>query len=150
MPDTREIVTTRVFDAPRDFVFRLWTGQEHIERWWGPNGFRVTTSEMNVRPGGVWRFVMHGPDGTNYHNKIVYDELESPERLVYTHSGGSKFQTIVTFAEKGSKTEITVRLVFGSAAERDDTIKKYNAVEGLNETLERLAQYVTANAQTRR
>ena len=59
----REIVATRIFDAPRELVWKVWTEQEHIGQWWGPKGFTTTTYSMDVRPGGVWRFVMHGPDG---------------------------------------------------------------------------------------
>ena len=145
----REIRAARVLDVPRDLVFRFWTEKEHIERWWAPSGYTVSTSEMNVRSGGVWRFVVHGPDDTNYHNKIVYDDIARPERLVYTHTGGTKFQATVTFVRHGSKTRVSVRLVFESAAERQETVRKYNAVAGLNETLDRLAQYA-AGTHTRR
>jgi uncharacterized protein YndB with AHSA1/START domain len=62
----RENVTTRVFDAPRELVFRAWTNPKHESQWWGPNGFTNTIHEMDVRPGSVWRFVMHGPDGVDY------------------------------------------------------------------------------------
>jgi uncharacterized protein YndB with AHSA1/START domain len=77
----REIVTTRVFDAPREMVFDAWTDPKHIGQWWGPIGFTTTTHEMDVRPGGVWRFTMHGPDGRDYKNRIVYTEIVRPERL---------------------------------------------------------------------
>jgi uncharacterized protein YndB with AHSA1/START domain len=70
----REIVVTRVFDAPRAFVFKLWTDPKHVAQWWGPNGFIITSHEMNVRPGGVCRFVMYGPNGVDYQNRVVYRE----------------------------------------------------------------------------
>ncbi len=70
----REIVATRVFDAPRELVFQVWTDAKHVSNWWGPRGFTTTTYEMDVRPGGVWRHVMHGPDGTDYPNEIVFVE----------------------------------------------------------------------------
>src|SRR5262245_65569471 len=79
----REIVTTRLVDAPPDRVFDAWTDPEQIVQWWGPRGFTTTTSTMEARPGGVWRFVMHGPDGRDYQNKITYFEVVRPERLVY-------------------------------------------------------------------
>ena len=69
----RSIVTTRLVDAPRDLVFEAWSDVEHLKHWWGPNGFTTTTSEFDFRPGGVWRFVMHGPDGTDYPNLIVFE-----------------------------------------------------------------------------
>src|SRR5258705_101160 len=83
----REMLITRLFDAPRELVFGAWTDPERIANWWGPTGFTTTTSAMDVRPGGVWRFVMHGPDGRDYQNKIVYMEVVPPERLVYRHAG---------------------------------------------------------------
>ncbi len=83
----RSIVVTRVFDAPRNLVFDAWTDSRHVGNWYGPRGFTLTTYEMDVRPGGVWRFTMHGPDGVDYPNKITYIEIVKPERLVYDHGG---------------------------------------------------------------
>ena len=80
----REIAAVRVFDAPRDLVWKVWTEPEHIAQWWGPKGFTTTTHKMEVKPGGVWRFVMHGPE-RDYQNKITYLEVVKPERLVYDH-----------------------------------------------------------------
>src|SRR5688572_30826396 len=102
----REISATRVFDAPRDLVWKAWTDPKHIAQWWGPNGFTNTISEMDVKPGGVWRFVMHGPDGTDYRNEIVYLEVVKPERLVYDHGPSPKFRVTVTFAAEGNKTRL--------------------------------------------
>jgi uncharacterized protein YndB with AHSA1/START domain len=65
------IIATRVFDAPRELVFALWTDPEHLAQWWGPNGFTTTTHTFDMRPGGAWRFVMHGPDGRDYQNRIT-------------------------------------------------------------------------------
>ena len=80
----REIIATRVFDAPRELVFKMWTDPKHVGRWWGPRGFTTTIHEMDVKPGGIWRLTMHGPDGRDYKNKVVFLEVEEPERLVYT------------------------------------------------------------------
>src|SRR5687767_15596482 len=102
----REIVGSRVFDAPRELVFKMWTDPKHVPNWWGPNGFLITTYEMDVRPGGAWRFVMHGPDGTDYYNKIVYREVVAPERLAYSHVSGPLFDVVVTFEEQGLKTRV--------------------------------------------
>src|SRR5258706_2724536 len=76
-----------VFDAPRELVWKVWTEPEHIGMWWGPDGFTTTTHKMEVKAGGVWRFVMHGPDGRDYQNKITFIEVVKPERLVYKHGG---------------------------------------------------------------
>jgi len=146
-PGRQEIVMTCVFDAPRELVFRAWTDPKDIDRWWGPDGFTTTTNEMDVRPGGVWRFVMHGPDGVDYPNRIVYEEIVRPERLVYTHDSDqdddpARFQVTVTFAEAVGKTHLTVRMTFASAAERDRVVREFRAIEGGQQTLERLAQYL--------
>src|SRR5262245_20518597 len=78
----REMVISRVVDAPRDVVWQAWTQPQHIGAWWGPDGFHTTIHGMNVTVGGMWRFIMHGPDGTDYPNRIVYREIVEPERLV--------------------------------------------------------------------
>jgi uncharacterized protein YndB with AHSA1/START domain len=139
----REIVMTRVFDAPRAMVYRTWIEARHLVHWWGPDGFTTTVHEMDVRPGGVWRYVMHGPDGVDYENEVVYDEIDEPELLVFTHTGtAAPHRTKVTYAEIGDKTEVTVRMVFPSAAELKRVVETYGAVEGLKQTLGRLAEYV--------
>lgn len=139
----REISATRVFDAPRELVFSLWTEPKHIERWWGPRGFTTTTQEMDFRPGGVWRHVMHGPDGRDYPNKIVYREIVRPERIVYSQP---PFESTVTFREENGLTRVSVRMLFASAEVRDKTEKEFGAVEGLQQTLSRLEEEVSKMA----
>jgi uncharacterized protein YndB with AHSA1/START domain len=144
----REVIFTRIFDAPRELVWTAWSDPKHIARWWGPNGFTTTTYSMDFKPGGVWRFVMHGPDGTDYENKIVYLEIVKPERLVFKHSGGeddtesASHQTTVTFAAEGNKTKLTMRMLFASAEELKRVVETYGAIEGGKQTLGRLAEYV--------
>jgi uncharacterized protein YndB with AHSA1/START domain len=142
----REIVTTRVVDVPREQVFEAWTDPKHVAQWWGPNGFTNTIQEMDVRPGGVWRLVMHGPDGIDYKNKSIFDEIVKPERLVYSHVSGPVFRMTVTFDEQDGKTTVTMRMRFETAAERDKAVKVFEAVEGAKQTLARLEQHM---AQTR-
>ena len=144
--DARAIVTTRVFNAPRELVFAAWTDPKHLAQWWGPNGFTTTTSAFDMRPGGVWRFVMHGPDGRDYQNRITFDEILRPERLVYRHGDDAEpaqFHVTVTFEDVGGKTMLTMRAVFPTAAARDLVVKEYGAAEGAQQTLARLADYVT-------
>ena len=142
----REIVITRVFDAPRERVFDAFTDREHVGRWWGPTGFTTTTHEKDVRPGGVWRFIMHGPDGVDYPNRISYIEVARPERLVYDHgddSGGEpKFHVTITFADEGGRTRLTMRSLFPTAAARDFVVREFKAIEGGNQTLGRLAEHL--------
>jgi uncharacterized protein YndB with AHSA1/START domain len=97
---------------------------------------------MDVRPGGVWQFVMHGPDGVDYKNKSIFEEIVKPERLVYTHVSGPTFRATATFDEQGGKTTVTMRMLFDTAAERDRTVNVFGAVEGAKQTLGRLAEHV--------
>jgi uncharacterized protein YndB with AHSA1/START domain len=145
--DPRSLVATRIYDAPRDLVFSAWTNPRHLAQWWGPDGFTTTTSAFDMRPGGVWRFVMHGPDGRDYENRITFIEIVRPERLVYEHGGGDdvepvQFRTTVTFEDVGGKTRLTMRGVFPSAAERDRVIATYGADKGMVQTMARLAEYL--------
>ena len=86
----REIVVSRVFDAPRELVWEAWTNPKHVANWWGPTGFSTTIEKMDVRPGGEWKHVMHGPDGTDYPNHSVFIEVVKPERIVYSHAAASR------------------------------------------------------------
>jgi len=138
----REIVATRVLNAPRELVFKVWTDPEHIMHWWGPNGFTNTIHEMDVRPGGVWRFIMHGPDGVDYDNKNIYNEVVKPERLEYDHVSSPRHHVTVTFEDRGGKTKLTMQMLFDTSEELNRTIEKFGAVEGLNETLGRLTEYL--------
>ena len=145
----RELVIARVFDAPRELLFDAWTERRHLERWWGPHGFRTTTHEIDVRPGGVWRFTMHGPDGTDFGNTIVFLEIVRPERLVYRHSGEGptadvRFDVTITFEAQGDKTLLTMRSIFESADAKQLVVDKYGAVEGGRQHLARLAEFVAA------
>jgi uncharacterized protein YndB with AHSA1/START domain len=124
----REIVISRVFDAPRELVFDAWTNPERVGKWWGPKGFTTTTHSIDIRPGGEWLFVMHGPDGKDYDNQIVYDDIVKPDRIVYRHLPTPRFQSTVTFTEHGGKTKVTMRTVFESPEIRNN-VAKY-AVEG--------------------
>ncbi|MDQ0859854.1 SRPBCC domain-containing protein [Bacillus sp. V2I10] len=81
----REIVITRVFDAPRDLVFDAWTKEEHLSKWWGPRGFTTTFQKFDMKPGGTWQFIMHGPDGFDYPNTNVFVEVVKPERSFLPH-----------------------------------------------------------------
>ena len=147
--DPRAIVGMREFDAPRDLVFAAFTDPKHLSQWWGPNGFSTTTLSFDLRPGGVWRFVMHGPDGRDYQSRITYEEVVRPERIVYRHDGGEdvepvQFRQTITFEDLGQRTRIVWRGDFPSAAERDRVVKEHGADKGLMETLARLAEFVAA------
>ena len=148
----REIVTSRVFDAPRELVFQAWTKPEHIVNWWGPKGFSTKIFSMDVRPGGVWRLVMRGPDGRDYHNHIVFLEVVEPERLVFKHEPDAdcepvNFQTTVLFDAVGTQTKVTMTQLFPAAEIRNLVIEKYGALEGAQQTFQRLADLLATMAQ---
>jgi uncharacterized protein YndB with AHSA1/START domain len=143
--EDRELIVTRIFHTPRSLVYKAWTDPKHLLYWWGPQGFTITNKEIDIKPGGVWRYIMHGPDGVDYDNQINYIEVVSPERIVYVHGdGGSEddeqFHVTVTFVELDNKTELTMRSLFKSAAVLEKVIKEYGAIEGAKSTLDRLEQ----------
>ena len=136
----REIIITRIINAPQALVFHVWTDPKHIDKWWGPKGFTNTTYEIDIRPGGVWRYMMHGPDGVDYPNRMIFKEVTRPERLVYDHDSDidndpEKFEATVTFEKQGDKTKLTLRTVFSTAEKRKMVIEKYHAIEGGNQTI---------------
>jgi uncharacterized protein YndB with AHSA1/START domain len=146
----REIVISRLINAPRELVFEVWTKKEHLEKWWGPNGFSTTTKEFDFRPGGNWIHTMHGPDGTDFPNEVYYEIIVPPERIEYAHGGGddvgvndAQFHATVTFDDEGGKTRITMKSVFQTAKQRNHVVEKYGAIEGGKQHLANLEDYVT-------
>ena len=123
----RKLVITRVFDAPRETVFRAWTEPARLVRWWGPKDFTIPEYKMDVRPGGAWRTVMRSPRGERHSVQGVFREIVAPERLVFTWAwedehGKPGHETIVAveFRARGDKTELTLtHSVFESAKSRD-------------------------------
>lgn len=138
----RQIVINRLIDAPRELVFKVWTSPEHVVNWWGPNGFTTTMQTMDVRPGGTWEFIMHGPDGTDFKNRYAYGDVEPPSRLTYRHLTGPIFTSEVLFDDRDGQTNVTMTLTFDEAKIRDHVIEQYGAVEGGNQTLGRLEEYL--------
>lgn len=142
---TREIVTTRIFNASPERVFATWASAEHLGRWWGPTGFTTTTHAFDFRPGGSWVFTMHGPDGVDYPNRIEYEAIVPGQRIEYSHHGDfeggpARFRTTVTLEPVGDRTSLTMRATFPTAAARAMVVEKYGAVEGARQTLARLAE----------
>jgi uncharacterized protein YndB with AHSA1/START domain len=146
--DPRAIIGSRLFEAPRELVFAAFTDPKHLAQWWGPDGFTTTTHGFDFRPGGVWRFVMHGPDGRDYQNRVTFDEIKRPELLAYRHGGGDgvepvQFSQRLTFEDiGGGQTRLTWHGTFPSPEERTRVIKEYGADKGLSQTMARLAGYV--------
>lgn len=143
-PHDRELLLQRTYDAPLELVWSAWTDAALLDRWWGPRGFRNETSAMDFRVGGVWRFLMHEPDGKVWKNWICYDEISPLSRLAYAHGGESdepEFHVVITFERQGAATWVTMRSVFPTAAALAE-LKKSGAVEGGQQTLERLSQWL--------
>ena len=147
MADTiadREIVVTRLFDAPRDLVFAAWVERERAEKWWVAPG--TTTHEWNAKPGGIWRYSQPGPDGAVYPFKITFIEIARPTRLVYdfetdAENAPDPVRTSVTFEEQDGRTRITLQLAFATAAAHDEAVQ-YGAVGGAQLALKSLADYL--------
>jgi uncharacterized protein YndB with AHSA1/START domain len=147
MADTtaeREIVVTRLFDAPRELVFAAFTEREHAVNWWVPSG--TTIHEYNGQPGGIWRYSMPGPDGAQYPFKIQFIQIDKPTRLVYDYGVDGEdapepVRTNVTFAEENGKTRVTLQLMFATAAAREEAAQ-YGAAAGAQQALGSLADYL--------
>jgi uncharacterized protein YndB with AHSA1/START domain len=141
----RQLIVTRVIDAPRPLVFKAWIEPEHVARWWGPQGFTTTFCDMDIRPGGNFRCCMRSPEGTDHWKRGVYREIVAPERIVFTFAWedaagnpGHELLTTVSFAEHGTKTKLTLhQAVF-------ETVETCNGhLRGWTSCLERFAEYMT-------
>jgi uncharacterized protein YndB with AHSA1/START domain len=113
----RASITSRLIDAPRERVFRALSDPTRLARWWGPNGFRSTFDQFELRPGGTWRFVMHGPDGTDYPNESRFLEVEPPSRVVFEHVSAHHFMMTLTFEACGRQTRVGWHQEFDTAAD---------------------------------
>jgi uncharacterized protein YndB with AHSA1/START domain len=132
-----EIISTRVFDASPDQLFQAWTDPAILALWWGPKDFKNTFEVFEPRSGGDWKFVMHGPDGTDYKNESVFRELERPSRIVLDHISSPRFQVVATFVAQADKTKLTFRMIFETAEMRDRV--KGIVVNANEENFDRLA-----------
>ena len=145
LPSDREIVLTRVFDAPRRLVFQALTSCEHLKHWWGPRRYALASCKMDFRPGGAYRIVQRGADGTEFGFRGEYREIVSPERIVQTFEfegmpGHVSVETL-TLGEQDGKTTYTSTSVFDSVEDRDGMLQS-GMEEGAAETMDRLAEYV--------
>lgn len=143
MDDTYTLVTTRDIDAPVGQVWAAWTDPEKIARWWGPAGFHSTVEELDVREGGRFKVVMHGPDGTDYPNLYLFDRVTEHRQLVYTNVGSEQFglapfQSIVDMERMGDRTRIVLKARFSSEEDKRKHVEEFHAIEGSRQLLERL------------
>lgn len=146
-----ELIVERVFDAPRELVWKAWTEPERLAHWWGPRGWATTTYEMDVKPGGVWFYCMRGPEGMESWCKTHYQEIVEPERLVYLDTfsdpqgnlaeGMPHILITTEFTEHSGKTKVTSYTKLASVEDLD-TLLKMGVKKGLIETWDRLAEYL--------
>ena len=142
-PSDREIVMTRTFDAPRELVFEAMTRPEHMKEWWGPHGFTLPVCEIDLRPGGAYRFVSADAEGTEYAFRGEYREIVPPEKIVWTFEfegmpGNVSVETM-TLTEENGQTTVTSTSVFDSVEQRDGMLES-GMETGAAETYDRLAE----------
>ncbi|UKN01207.1 SRPBCC domain-containing protein [Paracrocinitomix mangrovi] len=145
--EDNEITYTRLFNAPIHLVWEAWSKVELREKWFGPNGFTITTFQHQFSQGGIWKFTMHGPDGTDFPNKIEFVKINEPTLIMYKHvddedTEAISFQVEVKLKEMNDSTELTMRHIFRSAEELRRVAEEYGAIEGGQQTLARLADLI--------
>lgn len=142
-----EIYITRTYDAPVAVVWDAWTDPQQVSQWWGPRGFTLTHHSKELRPGGIWHYTMHGPDGVDYPNKTLYHEVEEHRKLVYDHGGNDEqaplFRVTVLFSEVDGQTLMEMTMALPTAEEAEAT-RKFIKQAGGNATWDRLAEYLRA------
>lgn len=144
-----EIVSARIVNAAREVVFAAWTDPYHLQNWWGPSGFTNTFHAFDLRPGGTWRFTMHGPDKGAYENECVFIHIEKPTLLAWNRLTKPLFRVVATFEEVApNRTKIIFRQVFDSA----QACKKVKAFAGdkNEENFDRLEAELAKMAQKTR
>jgi uncharacterized protein YndB with AHSA1/START domain len=142
---SNEIKISRVYDAPVKMVWDAWTDDKQVVQWWGPRGFTLTTHSKDLKPGGIWHYTMHGPDGTDYVNKTLYHEVDKFERLVYDHGGNDEraplFRVTAVFSEVKGKTKLEMSMALPTPEQAEET-RKFIKAAGGNATWDRLAEFL--------
>jgi uncharacterized protein YndB with AHSA1/START domain len=138
----KELMISRLLNAPLELVWKVWTDPEHIKNWWGPEGFTNTISEMSVKTGGEWNLIMHGPDGKDYKNKSVFTEVVPGKKLAFDHISHPPFKVTVTFEEKGNKTLLTWRMQFDTIEQVSNVVNVFKADQGLTQNVDKLETYL--------
>ena len=145
-PVRQQVNITRIFDAPRELVFKMWTDPELVEKWWGPKDFINPVCELDARVGGIMRIVMQGPDGAKYPTRGVFNEIVEPERIVFSNikeseDGKAQLEVLntVIFTEENGKTKMTfTAIVISSTPEACQSIDGMNV--GWNQSIDRFAE----------
>ncbi|MBM9576065.1 SRPBCC family protein [Leptospira sp. 201903070] len=146
--DGNKVIYKKYFDVSIDLLFEAWSSQEHLSEWWGPDGFTLTSHSLDFTNGGIWDFIMHGPDGHDYKNRIQFIDIQKPRLIFYKHLGDGEgtedvdFQTKIIFEEAGEGTNLTMEQIFPSKEELERVNKKYGAIEGGKQHVENLSKYL--------
>src|SRR5260221_2257070 len=146
----REIIMSRLLNAPVNLVWEVWTNPEHIKNWWGPDGFTNTIHLMDFKPGGEWDFTMHGPDGADFKNKSVFKEIIKHKKIVYEHVSGPKFLATIEFDAQGEKTHLKWHMLFESKEQFEQVVKTFKADEGLKQNIDKLSHYLQSQITIRK
>lgn len=143
--ETEHIDITRIYDAPVKAVWKAWTDPVETAKWWGPRGFTLTHLSKDLRPGGHWSYIMHGPDGVDYPNRTTYFEVEECAKLVYDHGASEDkpplFRVTVTFSEAKGKTTMRMRMTFATVDVARES-RKFIRKAGGESTWDRLDEYL--------
>jgi uncharacterized protein YndB with AHSA1/START domain len=148
LPSEREILMTRVFDAPRDLVFKAYTDPAIIAQWWGPRNYSIVVDQLDLRVGGAWRILNKDTDGNEFGFHGEYREIVPPERLAYTFEfegmpGHVSVETVI-FEDLGGKTRVTSTTRFDNTEDRDGMLQS-GMETGAAESLDRLEEYLAAH-----
>lgn len=142
-----KVTYKRYFDVPVSLAFEAWSEPEHLSQWWGPDGFTLTTKSMNFSNGGIWEFIMHGPDGHDYKNRVQFTDIKRPHHIFYKHLGDGEgaedvnFESKIIFEKAGEGTNMTMEQIFSSKEELERVNKKYGAIEGGKQHIANLGKY---------
>ncbi len=138
----REIIISRLLNAPIELVWEVWTNPDHIKNWWGPNGFTNTITKMEMVPNGQWNLIMHGPDGTDYDNESTFTEVIHHKKIVYRHLGDHQFTATIEFEARGNQTFIHWQMLFDTAEELIRIAQLYPINDGLKQNVDKLEVYL--------
>ncbi|PWT77662.1 MAG: polyketide cyclase [Bacteroidetes bacterium] len=141
--EERELIFSRLLDAPIKLVWKVWTNPDHLALWWGPDGFTNTIKKMDLKPGGEWNLIMHGPDGTDYNIRCVFREIVPEKKITYEQFTNFKCIATIRFESRGDKTFIHWHMLFESKEYLIQTAKAFGVVTGLQQNAERLVHYLS-------
>ncbi|TGK04847.1 ATPase [Leptospira semungkisensis] len=146
--EENKVTYKRYFDVSVELLFEVWSSAEHLAEWWGPDGFTLTTKYMDFSNNGVWEFIMHGPDGHDYNNKIRFTDIKEPHYIHYQHLGDGEadhdvhFESRILFEKAGEGTNLIMEQIFPSKEELIRVNEKFGAIEGAKQHIGNLAKYL--------